>query len=75
MSDSEDDGSAIVPKRQKVIHHGTLEEHMKKHGKEADSLIQAGISAGNINISDGEFNRIEIAVPLTIIYVILKSSR
>ena len=53
MSDSDEEGVS-VPKRQKVIHHGTLEEHMKRHGTEAEALIQAGISAGNINISDGE---------------------
>jgi len=27
---------------------------MKKHGRNTDSLIQTGIDAGNINISDGE---------------------
>ena len=52
MSDSDDDIVA-VPKRQKLVHHGTLEEHMKKHGRSTDSLLQTGIEAGNINISDG----------------------
>lgn len=54
MSDS-DEESVSVPKKQRLIHHGTLEEHMKRHGTEADSLIQVGISAGNINISDGKY--------------------
>jgi len=53
MSDS-DDEVVSVPKRQKLVHHGTLEEHMKKHGRNTDLLIQTGIDAGNINISDGE---------------------
>ncbi|XP_067945860.1 U4/U6 small nuclear ribonucleoprotein Prp4-like [Watersipora subatra] len=57
MSDSDDD-ITLVPKRQKLVHHGTLEEHMKRHGRNTDSLIQTGIDAGNINVSDG--NTMEI---------------
>lgn len=53
MSDS-DEESVSVPKRRKLIQHGTLEEHMKKHGRETSKLLEAGVQAGNINISDGE---------------------
>lgn len=52
MSDS-DEEVASVPKRQKLIHYGTLEDHMKKYGRESETLLQSGINAGNINISDG----------------------
>jgi len=53
MADS-DEELVAVPKRQKVVHHGTLVDHMKQHGREEKSQLKAGINAGNINISDGK---------------------
>ena len=60
-SDDESE-SQLVPKRQKVIHYGSLEQREKQRlataststgGSLAGDAIKAGIQAGNINISSG----------------------
>ena len=54
MSDDEggSDEVAII-KKSKTLHYGSLEEQEMKREASGESAIEAGIAAGNINISKG----------------------
>ena len=61
----EDEGVSYV-RRTKAIHYGSLEEHerMRSTGgaSRAAADIQAGITAGNINISDGLYHSMKASI-------------
>ncbi|KAK6978386.1 U4/U6 small nuclear ribonucleoprotein Prp4 [Biomphalaria glabrata] len=54
---SDDEGVLSVPKKQKIIHYGSLEATEKSSagdkGSSTNSAIEAGKEAGHINITDG----------------------
>lgn len=55
---SDDEGVLSVPKKQKIIHYGSLEATEKSSagdkGSSTNSAIEAGKEAGHINITDGK---------------------
>lgn len=57
---SDDELDLPVPKRSKVLHYGSLEDQERRRlntddtsGSMASDAIEAGIEAGNINITEG----------------------
>ena len=72
MSDGEDE-EVTFTRRERVIHYGSLEEQERQRlagGSTAGSLakdaIQAGIAAGNINITEGTVSFVCIAEKLVL---------
>jgi len=63
-SDSDEEGDhQLITKRQKVVQYGSLEQKERQRlatgggseGSMAKDAIKAGMAAGNINISSGEY--------------------
>lgn len=54
---SDDENEVSYYKKDKVVHYGSFEEHHQNVDNDSHrktfSAIEAGIAAGNINISDG----------------------
>ncbi|CAH1786164.1 unnamed protein product [Owenia fusiformis] len=64
---SDDEAEVVYVKRTKVLHYGSLEEQEKRRQESATSAgslagdaIKAGIAAGNINISSGKTEHMDI---------------